>query len=266
MSTAVPIIGIDCATQPRKMGLARGVWNGRTPRVEEVLLGSDASDIVGTIADWLPTDGRPALLACDAPLGWPAPLGEMLNDHRAGDPVSVPSNTLFRRLTDRVTWRETGKLPLDVGADRIARTAHAALNLLQAVRERTGTPLPLAWDPALPMGTAAIEVYPAGTLTMCGIRSSGYKGNGGTAVRREILVALQPELEISCDSAPLLRSDDALDAAICILAGADFLRGATIFPTDRATVEREGWIWVRRPTTCPNPSTHHPKDNHEHNR
>jgi hypothetical protein len=47
----------------------------------------------------------------------------------------------------------------------------------------------------------------------------------------------------------LIACDDMLDAAVCVLAGADFLR-STCVPPERAqvaTAMSEGWIWFRRP-------------------
>lgn len=242
------IIGIDCATQPKNVGLARGVWHddGRLPQLEAVAAGAAVASIAETIVAWLPRNGR-GLLAIDAPLGWPAPLGDHLHGHEAGEPLAPAANELFRRETDRVTRRETGKLPLDVGADRIARTAHVALRLLQQVRELTGCALPLAWAPEFDEPVAAIEVYPAGTLTVCGLRASGYKGREKTAVRAALLPELRQHLILPEDDALLRANDDVFDAAVCVLAGADFLRGATIAPMDVARARKEGWIWVRRP-------------------
>jgi len=45
----------------------------------------------------------------------------------------------------------------------------------------------------------------------------------------------------------LEKNDDALDAAICVLAGADFLRGEAAEPPDIETARKEGWIWFRKP-------------------
>ena len=56
------------------------------------------------------------------------------------------------------------KTPLDVGADRIARTAYAALHLLGSVRVQLHLSIPLAWAPTDISVVAAIEVYPAATL------------------------------------------------------------------------------------------------------
>lgn len=51
----------------------------------------------------------------------------------------------------------------------------------------------------------------------------------------------------SADHGMILLSDDnALDSAICVLAGQDFLLGHCADPTDPALAKKEGWIWVRR--------------------
>src|SRR5204862_1418897 len=72
-----------------------------------------------------------AVLAIDAPLGWPVALARTLFTHRAGERLSSPANDMFRCTTDSFIQRELSKTPLDVGADRIARTAHAALRFLE---------------------------------------------------------------------------------------------------------------------------------------
>jgi len=151
---------------------------------------------------------------------------------------------MFNRLTDRVVRERIGKKPLEVGADRIARTAHAALALLQAVREATGREIPIIWElPAL--GVGAIEVYPAATLLARGIDIRGYKGPDGAAARRSLLDRLAPAWELRTDPTALAASDDALDAAVCLISASDFLAGRCVAPgpEERAQAEKESWIW-----------------------
>lgn len=243
----ITIIGIDCATQAQKTGLAWGVWDGTAVTLHHTSLGQRQEAIAQTIARWLPPDGR-ALLALDAPLGWPTGLGDALAAHQAGAPLKPIANNLFRRETDTFIWRQTGKLPLDVGADRIARTAYSALSLLQDLRQLTGLPIPLAWEPEFTSGLGAIEVYPAGTLRVLfgPNKAPGYKGDGGRNGRFAILHALQNEWQLAVEPAIMHDNDNALDAALCVLCGADFLRGQAAPPTNRATAEKEGWIWVRQ--------------------
>ena len=253
MSNSWAIIGVDCATTPEKTGLARGKL-GRDDRlcVSHVMLGSAGSSAAATIAGWL-NDCEHFLIAMDAPLGWPAPMAEALSGHRAGQPLSGEANHFFRRTTDRFVHDKLNKTPLDVGADRIARTAKAALSLLQHVREDSQQPILLVWKQP-PQESGAIEVYPAATLLSRGIPCTGYKGNkpNHRTAREEILERLQAEVDISAELfAKIPKNDDLLDAMVCVLAGADFVRGAALPPKNIKEVEREGWIWFRE---CSGPS------------
>lgn len=243
----ITIIGIDCATQPQKTGLAVGLWDGTAVSLHTVTLGSKTTTLAHTLANWLPAD-QPTLLAIDAPLGWPADLGEQLITHHAGAPLAVPPNTLFRRETDRHIWQRTGKLPLDVGADRIARTAHAALALLAELRQRTGQPIPLAWQPTNLPPLSAIEVYPAGTakILFAPERVPSYKGKEGGNGRHAILNKIKQEINLPPETKLLQQNDDALDAALCVLAGADFLQGRAEPPDNWPQAKKEGWIWTRQ--------------------
>ena len=85
---------------------------------------------------------------------------------------------LFSRHTDRVVRARTGKRPLEVGADRIARAALRAVKVLGELRAETSLSLPLALTPGMPEEPSAIEVYPAATLLARGLASSGCKGRG----------------------------------------------------------------------------------------
>ena len=167
----------------------------------------------------------------------------MLSGHRAGEPIHTAPNDLFRRETDRFIQRTLGKTPLDVGADRIARTAHAALRMLGEIRREFALPIPLAWSTP-PEGVAAIEVYPAATLLAHGVRASGYKRPTQVEARQEILSALARTMAIRTEASLLETSADALDAVVCLLAAKDFLEGRAVGPTDRALAEIEGWIWA----------------------
>lgn len=243
----ITIIGIDCATQPQKTGLAVGKWDGTAVSLHTITLGKRTESLAHTIASWLPKN-EPTLLAIDAPLGWPMDMGSQLVNHQAGDALSVPPNTLFRRETDRHIWQRTGKLPLDVGAERIARTAHAALTLLADLRQICQEPIPLAWQPQLEHTLSAIEVYPAGTLKMllAPTRVPSYKGKDGGNGRFTILNKLKQIVTLPPNIDLLWQNDDALDAALCVLAGTDFLQGLAEPPTNLPLAKKEGWIWVRQ--------------------
>lgn len=239
------IIGIDCATVDSKVGVARADYDGSRAVLREAQLCSRAQTVVETVAAWLSGGSNHALLAIDAPLGWPERLGPILSAHRAGEALDTGPNEMFRRATDRFIQSELAKTPLDVGADRIARTAHAALRLLANLRTRLSAEIPLAWNAAF-SGVAAIEVYPAATLVAHRFRSGGYKARAQGAQRREVVAAIANVVDVGAHRALLEDHADVLDASVCILAAKDFLEGRAMPPTNLASAQREGWIWVAR--------------------
>lgn len=239
------LIGVDCAVDPARVGLALAQFDDGSTRLLTAQRGSGEGDLAATIGEWI-QGHEPVLLALDAPLGWPEPLGRALARHVAGAPISGSANELFRRLTDNVVRDEIGRQPLDVGADRIARTAHAALALLAQLRALTGHTIPLAWEQPPPSPVAAIEVYPAATLMAHGLAASGYKDRTQTVPRRMILAALRTHMQLPPHLPALIEEPDALDATLCVLAASDFLRGDVIRPIDIGRARAEGWIWVRR--------------------
>jgi predicted RNase H-like nuclease len=237
------IIGIDCATAEAKIGLARGQLDKSGLEIHDATLCAKERSAVSRVASWLTDRADSALLAVDAPLGWPKALGESLTGHSAGMGIATSADAMFRRATDSFIQRELKKTPLDVGADKIARTAHKALGMLSELREILNAPIPLAWTPTLGQGVSAIEVYPAATLVARGIRSKGYRKTARSAERNEILNALKGLLRIRESVADLSTRADLIDAAVCVLAGCDFLRGGAMKPEDPGLADREGWIW-----------------------
>ena len=240
------IIGIDCATADKNVGLALAEYEAGRLLVRKAEPGNRRDRPVVTISGWIREAAGPVLLALDAPLGWPEPMGRTLVSHNAGEPVEVGPNKLVRRETDRYIKAKLRKTPLDVGADKIARTAHAALSLLQELRDQLGLPIPLAWGPQL-VGVSAIEVYPAATLIAHGFRSMGYKRPEQTKERRELLASLTDFIDIGACGNSAEGDADVLDAAICTLAGLDFLAGQAMQPENLALAQREGWIWAAVP-------------------
>lgn len=241
MSETVTVIGVDCATAASRNGLALGRFRDGRVRVEAAARGHDrkagraeADPVVETLADWIEASGEAAvLLALDAPLGWPDAMRRGLVDHRAGAALPADREATFRRETDRWIARHFGITPLDVGANLIARAAHATLERLGRLRERTGARIPLAWSPAALPGIGAIEVYPRVTCAAHGLRDA----------------TAWPQLDgldAGAVDASGARNEHVRDALVCLAAGADFLRGDTAAPENAARAEREGWIQVRR--------------------
>jgi predicted RNase H-like nuclease len=109
----------------------------------------------------------------------------------------------------------------------------------------------LAWEPA-GRGRRAIEVYPAATLEACCGKGkvSPYKKPRQRPAREKIVDCLSELMTIEGEMRKSLLADaDQLDAAVCVLAGADFLLGKSLAPEGkcRDTSRKEGWIWVRDP-------------------
>jgi len=240
------IVGVDYATQDAKVGLALGVVSEGDLEIQDAKLCRRERPPASVIASWLGDRQSAALIAIDAPLGWPKPLAECLIKHNASAAIEATPDAMFRRETDLFIQRELKKTPLDVGADRIARTAHAALRLLDELRRKLGLPIPLAWKLADISPIAVIEVYPAATLVAHGIRCTGYKKPGQAKQRREIMDALRTKMTIQDCVPDLSASGHLVDAVVCVLAGADFILQRAMSPEDQRLAEHEGWIWASR--------------------
>jgi predicted RNase H-like nuclease len=240
------IIGVDCATQKKNTGLSFAVYKEGRCYLQKSQTAIGERSVAETIASWL-AGYESFLLAMDAPLGWPARLGEKLHVHTAGETLDGEANSLFRRMTDKYVKEKIGKTPLDVGADRIARTAHTALSTIGELRKLTGLELDMAWDPTKTIRSSVIEVYPAATLKTYGMIYSGYKDTDKSAIRREMVSQLKQFMEIDESLEEAMVADaDILDSALCVLAGVDFLEGRVHVPANLELVRKEGWIWFRK--------------------
>lgn len=242
MITETLVIGVDAAVDPRNRGAALGHYQLPHGSVEEVLA-PDPLSLAERFAK-VPPSCR-MLLCIDAPLGWPETLAVSLNTHVAGAPLAGEPNKLFRRETDRWIKDKIDHQPLDVGADRIARTAHSALRLLAELRGLASLAIPLAWSPDF-TGAACIEVYPAATLRVHELPHKQYKGGSSEAVatRTDVIERLGMLINPAVRQAAIA-SDHIFDAMICVLAGFDFLGGYCPRPGDAQLAAKEGWIWVR---------------------
>ena len=220
----------------------------------------------------------PVLIAINAPLGWPGKMIEALTKHEAGDGLPSldtdaddygsemafalgdhemehatrwrkERNRFFRRETERIVreawWGRQaapgtfGPTGLDVGADKSARTAHAALRLLKAIRRNTGLEIPVITDCSGPITqTSAIEVYTGWprTPTQDAEATPGIDDQGqqqGEAVG------------VAVKKTPHDRSK--LNASTAVHTAIAFLERGVGRPNDHdldlAIAKREGWIW-----------------------
>ena len=241
----ITIIGIDCAVDQKNVGVAIGSYSDGICNLLPLPSRAQTCSVSELICSNINRSTK-ALLALDAPLGWPAAMGNTLSNHVAGTGIETASNLLFRRATDRFVKTHFGKQPLDVGADRIARTAKAGLDLLDQIRGQTALPIPLVWRPVFTERVGAIEVYPAGTLISYGLPSSGYKKKDQIELRKQILGGLKRHIDLGVDLESAEMNADVLDAIVCVLAGADFLREQADSPGDPDQAIKEGWIWIKR--------------------
>jgi predicted nuclease with RNAse H fold len=231
--------------QPTKVGIALASIDDSNCRILDARRCS-ANDLPADAVSAWHNDGSLSVIALDAPLGWPVALSNALHDHFAGEAIFAGADQLFRRATDKDIYRRLGKQPLDVGANFIARTAKAALGLLDELRTRTGEPIPLAWKMTVPERTSAIEVYPAATIRSSALPVVDYKKPSQSDGRRRIIEALPGWFDITAVREAVTESSDVLDAVLCILAAVDFCHGRAVPPTDENLALKEGWIWAGR--------------------
>lgn len=222
-----------------------GFWDGSIAWLADAKVGQSNANLLEILRAWVVIAER-VMLSIDAPLGWPLGMGSSLASHQAGAPIAGHAHSMFRRSTDLFIRQRLGKQSLDVGADRIARTAFTALSLLGDLRKTARLPIPLAWDRNFD-GVAAIEVYPAATLRAHKISDKGYKAASGQSLRSAVVDRLEHHFELRGNRSRLLANMDVLDAAICVLAGLDFEAGVAMPPANLEEARNEGWIWARDP-------------------
>jgi predicted RNase H-like nuclease len=234
------IIGLDAASQYQKFGWAIGDLRSDGVVVKRAgTFGADPEPVLDALASELHKYER-ALVAIDAPLGWPSQMGTTLAEHSAGD-------LLFRRKTDQIMRQHFGKSALEVGADRIARASHQALFVLDQLRSRSALDIPLAWRPDY-QGAAAIEVYPAATLLAHDLPTCRHKEKEvALASRIALCRRLKPRLK-AVRASGAVENEHAFDACLCVLAASDFFEGRCAGPDPGAAAEarKEGWIWAAR--------------------
>lgn len=247
---SISIIGIDCSTQPARTGLVFARYHKRKIELVSNINAGDIDDysplpdhrwypLVKQCQDWIGEDDR-VLFCMDSPLGWPDAMRQVLSGHSAGELLGIEAKDLFNRTTDLFIDETIQKRPLEIGANLIARTAVAALELLTTLRVMLRMELPLLWQQGPIEKSGVIEVYPVATIV--GRVGAGTKLNFKT--KSDILLPIL-EMDFGLESIDLLAGSDdhLLDAAMCVLAGADFIEKRCHQPPDEEKIRREGWIW-----------------------
>jgi hypothetical protein len=87
---SMKIVGLDCATVDAKVGLALGVLGEGGLAIQDATLCTRERAAATIMAGWVRDAQDAVLIAIDAPLGWPKPLGEVLINHHARG-IGVPS-------------------------------------------------------------------------------------------------------------------------------------------------------------------------------
>ena len=233
--------------------------------------------------------GTPVLVALNAPLGWPVPMIDALMKHHAGSQLPSldidakdrgkevelghgyfekehesrwrkERNLFFRRETEQFVrskgigrWgdgrRAFGPSGLDVGADKSARTAHAALRLLKALRDRTNLEIPVITDHCGPIVQAsAIEVHTSWR------RTPTEDALEGKAPSVEDQGRQSEGIGAETPGSHERQEDDASAAArAAALDAVAFLEEDCDSPSDQnvpdEVARKEGWIWFSRKQT-----------------
>lgn len=86
------LIGIDCAVDSRKCGFATSTSTDGRIIVERVITVLNEDELLESICYSI-NNNPTALLAIDAPFGWPVSLEESLQGHKAGDVITQDANT-----------------------------------------------------------------------------------------------------------------------------------------------------------------------------
>jgi predicted nuclease with RNAse H fold len=231
-------LGVDLASQPKNTAACVIVWDSGSSEVETL-----ETNVTNARVHEL--YNRCDVTGIDAPFGWPTPFVGFVNnvmDPSANGPIVVPPHfdQIYFRATDHRVWRETGKRPLSVAADRIAILAMRCSVILRelGVTNKAGE-------------GNVVEVYPAAALLAWGYAIDGLKDkNIGKAMRRallETMASAYPELPISEEIIDeCAASDHVFDAFVASLVTRAASLNKVLPPTDeeRERAKTEGWIAI----------------------
>jgi predicted nuclease with RNAse H fold len=232
LTDQVRVAGIDWAAKPKDRALVC-LSHGDRFQIEgvESPLSDERVKGICTSLDY-------RVIAVDTPFGWPVRFSEFVASWSPTEEcqVPVPKDEDFRlRLTDRIVHQDTGKSPLSVSSDKIGRTAHEWVKVLQEgnlqSRVKAGLDRSQQGEPAI------IEVYPAAARAVLAAHGQGWPPS---------LAYLFEEFSNKVGDDKRSHKTDALIAAITALIYLGKVRGWSVeWPTgDREeAARREGWIF-----------------------
>lgn len=244
-------LGIDLASQPADTAAVGVDWSRPGEPGVVALSESEPGPLDDEALLRLIDDRQWARIGIDVPLGWPLGMVELLDRWHAGEPIAAPvdlradGSPLLHRGTDRAVHRRIGKWPMAVGAEKLARVALRAFDLLSlSSREidRSG------------LAGGVIETYPK-ALVACWLGTSGDGTKGSAEHRAAVLDMIERALALRLESADRERiigsgkRDHHFDALLCALAARAAAIGLTEPPGARELVAArlEGWIHLPSP-------------------
>jgi predicted nuclease with RNAse H fold len=180
-------------------------------------------------------------IGIDCPLGWPTAFVEFVAAHRDGRPLAAAATTtdrlplVYRETDRRVAAHYPPLRPLSVAADRIGHAALRCAGLLARLGETDRSGI-----------GRVVEVYPAASLHVWGLRARGYKRVAGRTARDRLVDGIAATIRLGAQDRLCRESDHALDAVVAALSALAAVRGAATLPgdADAATARVEGWIAV----------------------
>ncbi|MCK5152834.1 MAG: DUF429 domain-containing protein [Spirochaetales bacterium] len=260
------IIGVDSAVQPVNNGLTLGSYNSKSFKIlDKWDRTGNKNDLeqnmIETLISWIERE-KQVLLCIDSPLGWPSLFGKALSGHLAGKSIEIDTSlslkdemdNFFKRKTDIDIAKRYKKIPLEVSADRIARTAFSTLKRIGILNTKIkpSQPIDLLWNNNFQEKTefkGMIEVYPAVTLLSQNLNIRGYKKTDSIHIRKNLLNNLKGKYNIheSIQDFDFTTVDHDFDSLVCCLAGIDFIEGRCK-PADieNDILKTEGWIWAKK--------------------
>ncbi|MEY4018933.1 MAG: hypothetical protein RLZZ590_233 [Actinomycetota bacterium] len=230
--------GVDLAAEPKGTAIAVIDWSlGAAKLVDLNVNVADQSivDIASNVEK----------LGIDCALGWPVEFVDFLLKNNRAKPsanafdggIEMRRRMAYRE-TDRQVHSVTGRWPLSVSTDRLGMTALRCAGLLSQIAasgvdvDRSGS-------------GRVVEIYPAASLRIWGIDSSGYRASSDVrASLLETLKGLAPWLDLADYSSLMIDSCDAFDAVIAALATRAAALGNYVAPSQSQleVAKIEGWV------------------------
>jgi predicted RNase H-like nuclease len=266
------IIGFDCAAQMDKVGITYSEFTANKWKIEKILPKANYDKFLKKI-EYFKEREEEVLLCFDTPLGYPQKMVAYLNKLTAGKAdlgnefnYDDHSREYFRRRTDILVKNELGITPLEIGADKLARSTLRTFEIINRINKILNGELSLAWDNKNLSQYSMIEVYPKATLV--GLKKfAGYQFPVGRKkkpkqknymsfkkdidAKKKVLKIILKECtnpeDIDIPEKIKPKFEHGFDSLICAFTGKKFIDGKLNSPSDFGLDNdmKEGWIWTK---------------------